>query len=73
MPRRTNRDITRIHISLPTGDLALLDQLLHDHRTSKPKYGARAKLIEALLSRFLLAVREGRANIKVKDLLYILE
>ena len=71
MTRRTNRDITRLHITLPTGDVALLDQVLHDPRTNKAKYGARAKLVEELILRFLLAYREGKDSITVSDLFHI--
>lgn len=39
-------------LSLPSPTVARLDILFEDPLTSKPKYGARSKLINALLLRY---------------------
>lgn len=46
-------------ISLPAVIAAEMDLLLEDPVLRKPKYGARSKLIECLLQRWLAEVKGG--------------
>ena len=44
---------TTMKLSLPAPTVARLDLLLEDSLTHKPRYGARAHLIDALIRRYL--------------------
>lgn len=48
-------------ICLPAPLAAEIDLMLEDPLTRKPKYGARSKLIEQLLSQWSASVRSGSA------------
>ena len=71
MPRRATSTPVRIHITLTEAQATLLSDLLHDPRTGKPKFGARAHLIGQLINRFLIAAREDRTSIPVRDLFHL--
>jgi hypothetical protein len=43
---------TTMKLSLPAPTVARLDLLFEDPLTGRPKYGARSKLIDALLRRY---------------------
>lgn len=74
MPGRPRKPYLRqeLKLSLPASLVAEVDLMLEDPLTRRPKYAARARLVEALLKNWL-AAQKGEPTNKLPSLIELRE